>query len=365
MPRVKKPLTPSTPIFHAFLSLALSIFTFALQTSCHKSSPPPPTYPPPTPVPDTVAVAKKDTLVNLLTVEEIDSSRGPSPVHTNAFYRFYYDSNRRVTAVGIANFGGVLLDTGTCRLFYTGSQMKPSMIIEPILYSPPNGPANYDTTWFTYDAVGRPLMDSSSDHLSAYNPNTRQALTRRYSYLNTGATLINWYGEPTADGTPQLIRTDSVFALGYAYQYIRSLFYQRITFELTPTFTQANNWQFSNLINPLAKLNISGTPFSLIYSPVKRDLLGNSFTKAVLNSNIIPQYLDFASTYIPSSFFSAGFPLGSDFPIGSMPDIFDIRSVADSALPRYPKQISVGATTALDGRFIYKYTYGTTVVTIK
>jgi len=168
---LKNPLTPATLIFHIFLLLTLSFFMIALQTSCHKSSPPPPTYPPaPVQNPDAVAVAKKDTLVNLLTLEEIDSSRGPSPVHTNAFYRFYYDSNRRVTAVGIANFGGVLLDTGTCRLFYTGSQMKPSMIIEPILYSPPNGPANYDTTWFTYDATGRILMDSSSDHLSAYNP---------------------------------------------------------------------------------------------------------------------------------------------------------------------------------------------------
>jgi hypothetical protein len=93
MPHVKNPLTPSTPIFLTFLSLALSICTITLQLSCHKSSPPPPTYPPPVHNPDTVAVAKKDTLVNLLTVEEIDSSRGPSPVHTNAFYRFYYDSS--------------------------------------------------------------------------------------------------------------------------------------------------------------------------------------------------------------------------------------------------------------------------------
>jgi hypothetical protein len=47
------------------------------------------------------------------------------------------------------------------------------------------------------------------------------------------------------------------------------------------------NFIYTGYINPFSQLNISGTIFSLIYTPVTQEILGNSFTKAVWNSNIV------------------------------------------------------------------------------
>lgn|GEM_PF-967736 len=351
-------VTSPAPAFYILLSFGLALLLL-VDLGCHKASPTPPPPAPPTPPvqkPDTIAVVKKDTLWELVTLEEIDSSRGPSPVHTNRLFHFYYDSSMRVTTVGISDHNGVSIDTTTCWIFYNGGAIQPSMIITPILSGPPAGPATYDTTWFSY-GYGRLLSDSSTDHSSYLHPNTRQILTRHYTYPNNTTTLVSWYGEPAADGTPQFIRSDSATAPGDPSQFIRTQFYRPVNLQLTPTYAVAEAFKFTPLINPLSKMTVGGNVFSLIYDPVKRELLGNSFTKAILNSNIIPDYLDFYSPNIPSSFYISGYISGSDWLIAAMGDRFDLRVVADSALPQLPKLISVGATTAIDGRFVYKYTY--------
>jgi len=201
-------------------------------------------------------------------------------------------------------------------------------------------------------------MDSTLDHYSYTYFNTRQVLKRYYSYPNASTTLIQWYGEAGPDGILQLIRSDSVLGPGTRFEAVKSLFNRPINLQLTPATAFASYFQLTNYRNPLAELNIGGLPFAFIYSPVKREILGNPFSKAILNSNTSPIYLDFCSPLIPSSFFLTGFygDVTSGFPIGSTPDYYDFRVTGDSIATQYPGRLSIGATTALV-RYLHEYTY--------
>ena len=346
------------------LSFWLLLFILPIlftQVSCHKSPPVSPT-PPVDSVsrPDTVKPVKKDTVWAVSSLEEDYNEANPNQVIPNRLFRFYFDSSMRVTAVGISNFGNVLLDTSTCRLFYNGGNSKPYMIIAPSMISPPSGPATYDTTWFVYNSANQILMDSSIEHVYYQYPSfSTQPMKRVYSYPDASTTLIQWYDETTAGGSPQIIRTDSMAASGGELQNIRTDFYTPNSNVPPPTYALAQTFQYTNFINPLSQLNIGGTIFSLIYTPSKLEILGNNNSKAVSNTNILPYYLDFYSPKVPSSFYLGGF--SGDFLIGSMYDRFDIQVIADTALPQLPKQLSVGATTALGALFIYKFSYFTVV----
>ena len=87
------------------------------------------------------------------------------------------------------------------------------------------------------------------------------------------------------------------------------------------------------------------------------ECIGNSFTKAVLNSNIIPYYIDFFSTTLPSGFYLGGFT-ANGFLISSTFDNFNLQITADSKYPKLPAQIIVNASTALPGdQLTYKFHY--------
>ncbi len=73
------------------------------------------------------------------------------------------------------------------------------------------------------------------------------------------------------------------------------------------SYALAEGFNFSQVVNPLSKLNISGTPFSLIYTDVKNELLGNSYHPLVYNSNGFAFYLDFLSPFIPNLFYLSGY----------------------------------------------------------
>lgn len=286
-------------------------------------------------------------------MEEDVNEANPVQVFRNRFFRFYFDSAFRVTAVGISNYDNVLIDTSTCQLFYKGSETKPNMIIAPEMTSPASGPAIYDTTWFTYNSDEHIIMDSSNELLSYQSPTyIRQPIKRIYSYPDASTTLVQWYDETTAGGSPQIIRTDSISAYAGQLQTVWSVFYFQADNGLPPTIGVAQSFQYSSYMNPLSHLNIGGTLYSLIYTPVRREVLGNSYSKAVWDSNILPYYLDFFSQTLPSSFFLGGAPNST-----VIADRFDIQVTPDSVYPQLPRQMSVGATSALGARFVYTFDY--------
>lgn len=121
-------------------------------------------------------------------------------------------------------------------------------------------------------------------------------------------------------------------------------------------YASAEGFRYSSLINPLSKLNISGTVFSLIYTPVVNEVLGNSAHKAVNNSNILPYFLDFYSSKVVSTFALGGFT-DSDWLIGAQYDAFTFDAIPWSERSTYPSKITVGASTALENKFEYRYFY--------
>jgi hypothetical protein len=233
---------------------------------------------------------------------------------------------------------------------------KPYMIITPNwATSKPSSPFYYDTTWFAYNSVGQIIRDSSFQHAYNYSAVVIQEPVKRiYQYSDT-ITTIRWYGLSDPYSAENIIREDTIRASRGQLQNIKTQFFSTgatpENYALTQIFT------YTSYINPFSQLNIGGTIFSLIYTPVTQEILGNSFTKAVWNSNIIPYYIDFFSSTIPSSFYVGGF-YSNGFLIGSTFDDFDIQITADSKYPRLPAQITVGATTALVGdQLTYKFHY--------
>ncbi|RYY91413.1 MAG: hypothetical protein EOO11_22740 [Chitinophagaceae bacterium] len=102
-----------------FCSLLLAAPTATLLfAACSRPDqvPPPPTpvdttvLPPPPPPPPPA-----DSNLYVSRVEEDYQQSNPNILRRNKDYSFYYDSSRRVTAVGIRNYSPVGLDTATCR----------------------------------------------------------------------------------------------------------------------------------------------------------------------------------------------------------------------------------------------------------
>jgi hypothetical protein len=343
---------------HFPLPLTLLILSIlSISPACHKPPPPKPDPPITDTVPKTdTTPPKKDTIQYVIRIEEDFLQSNPTIDRRNRDYSFYYDNDKRVTAVGIKNYDNVLYDTATCWLFYTGSAPKPRMIITPnFSVSSPGGTLYYDTTWFTYDNSNRILSDSGIEHANGLYPAiTVNPLKRTWSYPDDTKTLITWYGVPAPGSPLQIIRKDSINAAAGEISNMRTQFYYGNG--TRGNYASTESFLYSTYINPLSKLNISGTIFSLIYSPVKLEILGNSDHKAVSNTNILPYYLDFYSTQMPSGFYLGGFTSG-DFLIGSTYDQFDIQITPGIKRPEYPSQISVGARTALDDRFIYRFYY--------
>lgn len=256
--------------------------------------------------------------------------------------------------VGIKNYGGVLFDTATTRLFYSGSNNYPDMIIAPNTnLSGFNGTLYYDTTWFFYNN-GILVRDSGFAKYYGANSVINRTPHNRYYKFETNRLLADWWGVIATAGPYERIRTDTV-NLASGTNKIDQYKMQLYAGGVAGNHALVQSFTYSNYINPLAALNISGSVFSVLYTPVRNEVLGNNAHKAVLNSNILPYYVDFFSANIPTAFWLGGFQ--GPFLIAAQYDRFDIVITPWSLRPTYPSQITVGASTALGDRFIYKYFY--------
>jgi hypothetical protein len=300
--------------------------------------------PPPPPPSDTITLVRK--------IELLSSLYPNYAILPYITYSFYYDNQKRLTSVGMKTYNLNVNDTFTTKFLYSGNSTKPTNIIMPdINFS--SAPA-VDTTWFFYGLDGKLQKDSTSERwLSA---TVRKPLYRLHTYLNSSTTKIDWFWTNNNSITQSLKRIDTVkFNNSESLAFIKTV-YPYDTVSTIGSYAKVE-FNFSQIVNPLSKLNISGTPYSLIYTDVKRELLGNSYHPLVYNSNGIAFYLDFISPYIPNMFYITGFNSlhqvigqgGATFPIEITP--WTIRS-------NYPSQIRVKISNSIAGdSYIYRYTY--------
>jgi hypothetical protein len=339
------------PLFAVFLSLIVITFN----NSCSKPDSPVPSGPGRT---DTVVTPPviKDTPSYVKRIEVTYLQSNPPVTRRQTDYTFYYDSQNRVVKVGIRNYGPVLFDTATTVLLYSGASLKPNVIIAPNTYRSGPGSIVYDTTLFEYDAFNQIIKDSSSQLVfsNAANAWVRKPVYRYYSYPTTTKTYIRWYGYMEASRPGGFIRQDTLdhTSDSQVVKLKSQLYYEQNKLN----YASAESFKYGSLINPLSKLNISGTVFSLIYTPVVNEVLGNSYHKAVLDSNIFPYFLDFYSGKVVSTFYLGGFT-ASDWLIAAQYDYFVIEAIPWSQRNTYPSKITVGASTALEDKVEYKYIY--------
>jgi hypothetical protein len=250
----------------------------------------------------------------------------------------------------------VLQDTFTTRLEYAGNSQLPFRIIMPdINHSLLPNPASYDTTWFYYTPGGKLQKDSTFERW--YGGNERKPLYRIYTYPDATTAKIDWYWVPNTTTPLQLARRDTVkLDAGGKPDFIKSVYLQNIA-TLAGGYAKAINFSFSQVVNPLSRLNISGTPYSLIYTNVKKEMLGNETHPYVYNSNGWADYLDFVSPFVPTLFYIGGYTSTHQV-LGQGATIFAVEISPWTVRPAYPAEIRVTMSTSLSGdRYIYRYTY--------
>jgi hypothetical protein len=340
-----------------FFSIIIVGAVIITQANCKKSptaatstdsTQPPPPPPPPQVISDSTSYIKR--------LEEDFVQNNPSLTRKTRAYSFYYDASWRLTEIGIKNYGLVLFDTAVCRLFYNGNNSKPYMIITPDVYRSTLGqPVVYDTTYFFY-VNNQIARDSSMEFM--YDPSIstyiKRPLRRYYTYPDSTKTIVDWFGCFSPSGPVVIKRSDTLNQqTSHGIIKLKAQFYKQSGKD---NFALADGFNYTNFVNPLSRLNISGTWYSVIYTPVHLEVLGNDNHKAVTLSNILPHYLDFYTPQLPSLFYLTGFNSTGDMLSGSG-DTFTIQITPWSLRPNYPSQISVGATTALGDRFVYRYYY--------
>jgi hypothetical protein len=332
--------------------MLLLLFSF-LVFSCSRE----PGEPPPTPV-DRTPAPPADTVSFVQRLEEFFVQGNPYSMQLNRVYTFTYDQLNRVASVGITNHNHIQFDTATTRLFYTGSNMRPSMIITPNVYTGnASTPPLYDTTYFSYDARNRPVKDSCL-LWGYYNTSAmqRRLTWRSYFYPDSSTIIVHWYAPVFANRPPSLARQDTIELTA-----TKSLEKSKTQYfgldNNRSNYLMAEGFTADTIINPLAKLNIGGMIFSYLYTPAHAEVLGNSFHKAVYNSNILPAYVDFFSPLLPKSFYLGGFT-ENHFLIGAQYDGMSVAVSPWQKRSRYPAEISVRGSTSLpDDRFVYRYHY--------
>lgn len=311
----------------------------------------------PTPVDSTVPIP--DTISYIKRLEEDFVQSNPNVTSRTRDYTFYYDNSNRVVKVGIKNYGFVLFDTATCFLYYSGNSLKPYMVITPNTnMSGFNQPLYYDTTYFYYNLSNQIIRDSSQQPGYDVDPALviKRPQKRYYYYSRSTQSIVEWYVSISANTSiERMVRRDSMEYLSN-HQIIKLKTQYYPSQNLAGNYALSESFTYTDYINPLSKLNISGTIFSLIYTSAFTEILGNGYHKAVHNSNILPYYLDFWSPKIPSSFYIGGFT-STGFLIAGQYDAFIIQVIPWVKRNAYPAQISVSASTALGDRFIYRYYY--------
>ncbi len=344
-------------LFAGFLFYLISTVTVSQTlTGCNPGSgttdtiaPPPP--PPPPVLPDTVTLIRK--------LEEFYISGNPNQETRVRTFSFYYDNQKRVTAIGLRNHSSFQTDTMTTRMFYTGNEKFPRIIITPSTASVTTGPALYDTCWISTGSNGRPVKDSATDW--SYNSTTGQVehvfpVVRNYTY-NGNQTYIEWRGRYHSNVTGfETLRLDTIISTADTLiTWANSVFYTSQAWMGSPnTITQASLG--SSYLNPLAQLNFSGTFYSLIYTPAVYEILGNRFHIAAHNSNTLAYYLDFYNNKIPARYFMSSY-LGS-FLLAAGGIQVDITVTPWATRPVYPAELFVTMSFGYPGdKFRYKYTY--------
>lgn len=338
--------------FTIILCFVTGIIFCSINTSCKKTifststdTPPPP---PPPPI-DTISYVKK--------IEETFLQSNPAINRRTRDYNFYFDAQKRVVRVGIKNYGPVLYDSLTTIFSYNGTSQKPySAILANVTNSSISGPAYYDTLYFTYDGSGKLIKDSTNELFYNFPSGlyTRTPLIRIYSYPG-GLCKADWYWVRTQGGSPVLARTDTIGTDSTKITNLKTVF-----FSLNPAvFNYALGEAFiaSAIVNPLSKLNISGMPFSYMYSSTKNEILGNSNHYIISGTNILAYYLDFMSPKLPSQFHLT--PRNSnDVMLGSQSQFFSTEITPWTLRTKYPELMKVSATTSLPGdKFQYQYYY--------
>ena len=341
----------------AVLALLL-IFQNTVNTGCTKpaedqpvdSSINPPV--PPAPPADTISYIKKlDVFTGIYPNYALKNLRS---------YSFTYDNKNRLKEVGIKNYGQVVFDSLTTRLEYIGSANLPSSIIMPNLeFSPRSGPAYYDTTWFYYSADGKLLKDSANElvYNSASFSLIRKPLYRNYSFPNPSIAIVDWFWTSSKSDELQLLRRDTMWLTSTGEpDSIKARYVQDPAAGLG-SYALVSGFKFSEVVNPLSKLNISGTPYSLIYTNVKNELLGNDSHPLVYISNGFAEYLDFVSPLIPTDFYIGGYNKFHQM-VSSSSAAFHTEIIPWAARPSYPSEIRVTMSTSLPGDiFLYRYSY--------
>lgn len=328
----------------AFCSINISCKKTTSPARTDTITPPPP--PPPT---DTISYVKK--------IEETYLQSNPTINRRTRDYNFYYDGQKRVTKVGIKNFGSVLYDSLTTVFSYNGNNQKPtSVILANVTNSGFSGPAYYDTLYFTYDASGKLTKDSTNELYYNFPSGiySRTPLIRIYSYPGNLA-KVDWYWVKVQGSNPVLSRTDTVATDSTKIINLKTVFF------LAPpnVFEYAKGEVFtpSAFVNPLSKLNISGMPFAYIYTSTKNEILGNSNHYIITGTNILAYYLDFISPKLPNDFFLT--PRNSnDVMLGNQSQFFSTEITPWALRPKYPELMKVAATTSYPGdKFQYQYYY--------
>jgi hypothetical protein len=319
--------------------LLLLIFHNTINTGCTKPQDTPTVdtiINPPPPNNDTVALVKK-----LSVLTSLYPGYGIVAYRT---YSFTYDNQKRLTTVGIRNHTNIVLqDTFTTRLDYTGNSKLPYRIIMPdINGSLITNPASYDTTWFYYTAGGKLQKDSTFERW--YGGNSRKPLYRIYTYPDATTAKIDWYWVPNITSNLQLVRRDTVKLDGSGNpDFIKAVYVEDIA-TADGGYAKAMYFNYSQVINPLSRLNISGTPYSLIYTNVKKEMLGNSVHPYV-------------SPFVPNLFYLGGFTRLHQS-VGQGAASFAVEITPWSVRPTYPAEIRVVISTSLVGdKYIYRYSY--------
>ncbi|HPH31885.1 MAG TPA: hypothetical protein PLB49_08540 [Chitinophagaceae bacterium] len=344
-------------LIRLFPALLLIIYGLSISqtfTSCKRPADKPndtivPPPPPPLP-PDTVTLIRR--------LEETYYQGNPGFTTRFRDYSFNYDAQKRLVSVGLKNHISFITDSLTTRLFYTGNERYPRMIIKAYIYSQQPGPAMYDTTWITLDNQQRPIKDSSTDW--SWNTTTNVTehvfpLVRHYSY-NGQQAKIDWLARLGNGSTIDLIRKDSIWMSSDSLlqqsktQYFNGTIYPG-------NYTKAEAFISSQYLNPLALLNISGGLFSPIISPVRDEILGSNFHQSVYNSNPLPYYIDFCNRKLPASFFLVGYN-NNGYGMGSGGIYVSTLITPWSVRPSYPSEMKVSMSYSYpDDKVFYKYFY--------
>jgi hypothetical protein len=338
-------------IISLFILIAFLLLQQTFNTGCTKPQDTPTTDtiivpPPPTPI-DTVSLVRR--------LDELTSLYPSYTIILNKSYSFYYDNLKRVTSIGIKIYPLFTYDSFTVRFDYSGTGKLPYRAIIPYINGFSTPVPSQDTVWFYYNTEGRLQKDSSFERY--FSGPDRTPAYRLYTYPDTLTAKVDWYWPSSVTQAPILKRRDTVRLNATGLPDFIKAVYPTDPVTAIGSYAKAEAFTYSQVINPLSKLNISGSHFSFLYTNVKNELLGNSTHPLVYNSNGSATYLDFISLYLPTQFYITGYNSLHQV-LGQGGASFPVEITPWTTRPTYPSEIRVRISTSLSGdRYLYRYYY--------